>query len=165
MKSPSERTPSTSRIPSSPGESRIPRPSFSSRKSSIPGAVESSIPKPVLDPAWSGGGSSLPTARVNGGAENSIEPDTSSDKVLVTVRLRPLRLDSPVYKCIMTLYHCYNKSSRLANSTYLCGSRSRVPGQKSEIAPRQISPTASEGKEVTCHCCRLLRAGGFGMLQ
>jgi len=123
MTSPLERTASTSKIPSSPGESRIPRPGFSTRKSGTLGAAYSGIPRLGLDKAWSGGSGSLLTARANGGAENNMEPDTSSDKVLVTVRLRPIRLTASAtdlyFKYTSYLSESYSPSCFLVAGTVI----------------------------------------------
>ena len=93
MQSPVERQASLGRKNTSPAESRIPKPGSSSKKPVKP--FGSGIPRFSLDKSRSTSGD-LKSARSSstGLSDAQERSETAADRVLVTIRLRPLRFVS-----------------------------------------------------------------------
>lgn len=93
MQSPIERQTSAGKKSASSPDSRIPKPSPGVKKPSK--AFGSAIPRPCLEKSGSTSGD-LRSARSSSTAlsESGDKSETAADRVLVTVRLRPLRFVS-----------------------------------------------------------------------
>lgn len=96
MQSPLERQTSLGRKSSGPAESRIPKPSAS--KKSVK-AFGSGIPRPSLEKSMSMSGDLKSVRSSSTALSDTLDKgDTAADRVLVTVRLRPLRFVTPTRK-------------------------------------------------------------------